>query len=411
MINWLIEQAAIMTPLLLMFILFQSAAIKKLGARVVYSFWIIIPLSLLLSYFNFSPLFQLNGNTQALFGDQDHLIHYHHVVQQNTGSLLLLWLIGAGSLLSKYLIQHLLFFRSLDVSECLPLQKQLPKNINAYCSPQLSTPISAGLFTKFIVVPQCFFTEYTEQQQKLVLTHELQHIKRGDLYWNLLVILVHAAFWFNPLVWLARKHFHLCQEVSCDERVLQNAKKDEKLSYLHALLITSNSQSHPSPIYSAFSEQAFYRFRLTQITAKSKINRFYLFPSSVLLLLVCTGMQSSINNLEQMANNLIKPIMRVVPIYPQQAVAKNIEGFAIASFSVNQQGQTENIQINASHPQGAFDSQVLNAIKTWRYTKPYSNVEKVEVQVDFRKHTSHPVELKKQGIEGILVTPKVQLKP
>ncbi|WP_462155555.1 energy transducer TonB [Pseudoalteromonas piscicida] len=87
--------------------------------------------------------------------------------------------------------------------------------------------------------------------------------------------------------------------------------------------------------------------------------------------------------------------------------ASNIEGFAIASFSINKNGQTENVQINLSQPSGAFDKEVLNAIKTWRYTKPYSEIDKIEVQVEFRRQESTPLRLEKEGIEGILVTPEL----
>lgn len=407
MISWLIEQTIIITPLLLIFIFFQHIGFKKLSASVVYLLWLIIPLSLLLSCIDFTPIHEVTSTKQELSRYQEKLTNYNQAIQQNVKPLLLTWLTGFCFLISNYLIRHVLFFKYLDINECQSLKQSMPTNVDAYWSSRLSTPISAGFLSKFIVIPQSFHTDYTKQQQQMIIAHELQHIRRGDLYWNLLVMLIHSAFWFNPIIWYARKHFHLCQEVSCDERVLADTTKQQKLSYLKALLSSQTKKSIHYPISSAFSDQEIYSFRLNQITSYSKLNKYYLLPSLFLLLFIWFLMQSSVHTLENIGNSLIKPIMRVPPVYPQKAAANNIEGFAIASFSINEYGQTENIQINLSQPDGAFDKEVLSAIKTWRYTKPYSEIDNIEVQVEFRRPESTTLVPAKKNIEGLLVTPKI----
>ncbi|KJY91934.1 M56 family metallopeptidase [Pseudoalteromonas piscicida] len=407
MISWLIEQTFVITPLLLILIFFQKMGFKKLNASVVYLFWLIIPLSLLLSYIDFTQLHETTIGNQELLNYQEQLTNYNQVIQQISIPLLSIWSIGFFFSISNYLTSHFLFLKHLDINECFSLKKLLPVNVNAYYSSRLSTPISAGFFSKFIVIPKTFHTDYSKQQQLMIIEHELQHIKRGDLYWNLLAMLIHSTFWFNPIVWYARKYFYLCQEVSCDEQVLTNATKKQKLSYLEALLYSQTKENKNSRIISAFSDREIYSFRFNQITSSSKLNKYYLLPSIFLVLLLYFLMKSSVNTIENIGNSLIKPIMRVTPIYPQEAAASNIEGFAIASFSINKNGQTENVQINLSQPSGAFDKEVLNAIKTWRYTKPYSEIDKIEVQVEFRRQESTPLRLEKEGIEGILVTPEL----
>lgn len=407
MINWLIEQTVVMTPLLLFFILFQQFGFKKLGASIVYFCWLVIPLSLLLSRIDFTSVSNITSIQPRLMGYQQELADYNHAIYQNGTSLLLVWLIGFCYLLSNYLIRHILFFKYLGMKECLSLKQSLPKNVGAYRSCRLSTPLSSGYFPPFIVVPESFKTDYTAKQQQMIIAHELHHIRRGDLYWNLLLMLIHSAFWFNPVVWYARKYYHLCQEVSCDEWVLADKTKQQKLSYSKALIASQKIKHLNSPMSAAFSEKSIYSCRLTQIATSSVVNKVYLLPSLVLLILLNFSMQFSVTKLVKIGSSLVMPIMRMLPVYPDKAATNDIEGFAIASFSINEDGQTENIKINLSQPYGAFDDEVISAIKTWRYTKPHGNIHEVEVQLDFRKQDVQPFKLVKKDIEGILVTPKI----
>jgi len=406
MISWLIEQTVVMTPLLLFFVLFQRFGFKKLGASIVYFCWLVIPLSLLLSCIDFTSVNAVTPSQTQLMSYQQELVNYNQVIHQYSTPMLLVWLIVFCSLLANYLIRHILFLKHLGMKDCLSLKKSLPTNVGAYSASRLTTPFSSGYFSPIIVVPKSFQADYTEQQQQMIIAHELHHIRRGDLYWNFLVMLIHMAFWFNPVVWYARKHFNLCQEVSCDELVLSDKTKQQKLSYSKALLVSQTSKRLNSPMSAAFCEQGIYSCRLTQITTSSAINKAYLLPLLALLILINFSMQLSVNILENFHHSLIKPIMRILPIFPVKAATNDIEGFAIASFSVNEYGQTENIKINISQPAGTFDNEVINAIETWQYKKTYDKVDGIEVQFNFRKQDSQPIKLVKKDTEGILVTPK-----
>ncbi len=55
---------------------------------------------------------------------------------------------------------------------------------------------------------------------RLVLAHELAHVKRHDLAWNALAAFVHCLLYFHPLVWLAHRFARQEQEMACDELVV-----------------------------------------------------------------------------------------------------------------------------------------------------------------------------------------------
>jgi beta-lactamase regulating signal transducer with metallopeptidase domain len=55
---------------------------------------------------------------------------------------------------------------------------------------------------------------------RIVLGHELAHIRRSDWIVQIAAELVRSGYWFNPLVWLACRRLRLESEQACDNAVL-----------------------------------------------------------------------------------------------------------------------------------------------------------------------------------------------
>ncbi|HXD73665.1 MAG TPA: M56 family metallopeptidase [Vicinamibacterales bacterium] len=55
---------------------------------------------------------------------------------------------------------------------------------------------------------------------RVVLGHELAHVRRGDWIVQIAVEVLCAAYWFNPLVWIAARRLRLESEQACDDAVL-----------------------------------------------------------------------------------------------------------------------------------------------------------------------------------------------
>src|SRR5205823_2941132 len=62
--------------------------------------------------------------------------------------------------------------------------------------------------------------EWPADRIHIVLGHELAHVRRGDWMVQMAVELLCAAYWFNPLVWLAARRLRLESEQACDDAVL-----------------------------------------------------------------------------------------------------------------------------------------------------------------------------------------------
>jgi len=100
----------------------------------------------------------------------------------------------------------------------------------------VSSPAVTGLLRPTLLLPAEFDREFTPAEIRLVLKHELMHLKRGDLPVNALICVLMALHWFNPLLWIAFFRIRADREAACDAQVLQDATRDNRIEYGHALL-------------------------------------------------------------------------------------------------------------------------------------------------------------------------------
>lgn len=100
----------------------------------------------------------------------------------------------------------------------------------------VSTPAVTGLFNAQLLLPENFEAELSEDEQRMVLLHELAHVRHRDLWVNWLIALVRAVHWFNPLVWLAFRRMRLQQELLCDRAVIARLGEPAAAEYGAALV-------------------------------------------------------------------------------------------------------------------------------------------------------------------------------
>jgi beta-lactamase regulating signal transducer with metallopeptidase domain/biotin carboxyl carrier protein len=81
----------------------------------------------------------------------------------------------------------------------------------------LRSPLLLGPIRPLIVLPADAGARHPPDALRLMLAHELAHLKRRDLWWNWLTAVAQGLFFFHPLVWLAAREWRLAQESACDE--------------------------------------------------------------------------------------------------------------------------------------------------------------------------------------------------
>jgi beta-lactamase regulating signal transducer with metallopeptidase domain len=81
------------------------------------------------------------------------------------------------------------------------------------------SPICIGLWNCRIVLP-ANWRGWSEEELRSALTHELAHVSRRDMAWQLLASLACSLYWFHPLVWLAARRMRAEREIACDDMVI-----------------------------------------------------------------------------------------------------------------------------------------------------------------------------------------------
>ena len=105
-------------------------------------------------------------------------------------------------------------------------------------SARVPTPVTCGLFRPVILIPERSRT-WPEERLRVVLLHELAHVRRRDYLSSLLAELVCTVYWPIPLVWAARAAMHVEQEQASDDLVL--AAGTPPLEYADQLLAVARS--------------------------------------------------------------------------------------------------------------------------------------------------------------------------
>lgn len=98
-------------------------------------------------------------------------------------------------------------------------------------------PAVIGVLQPRVVTPADFTAFYSQQEQRLVLTHEAIHIARQDSRINALMALACCLAWFNPLVHLMARLMRIDQEFACDAAVMTRHPRSRR-AYAEALLKT-----------------------------------------------------------------------------------------------------------------------------------------------------------------------------
>src|SRR5258708_24798764 len=111
-------------------------------------------------------------------------------------------------------------------------------------SDEVPVPYTCGLARPIVVLPASA-DEWTAERRDAVLLHELAHISRGDLAMNILLHVMRAMYWLNPLAWLAAHRLRVEGERACDATVLRAGAKPS--DYADHLLSIVRSVGRPVP--------------------------------------------------------------------------------------------------------------------------------------------------------------------
>lgn len=212
----------------------------------------------------------------------------------------LIWLAGLLLFLTWHGIAAWHFWRGMRPwcsavdAETLLLQEQLCRELHLSHPPRLMqcrklhTPMAIGLLHPTIVLPR---EPLSAQQLEMVLRHELTHLRRHDLWYQLLVLAARSVHWFNPLVHLMGHMAQRDMELACDAQVVTGQDNTYRRRYGETILNTAaHAQPHPPTLSTGFAGgKRMLQHRLSHLFAHQTYKRGILALALLTALAVAMG--------------------------------------------------------------------------------------------------------------------------
>jgi beta-lactamase regulating signal transducer with metallopeptidase domain len=95
------------------------------------------------------------------------------------------------------------------------------RRVKVLSSEDVRVPTALGFFRPAVVLPTWALRDLSGDELKVILLHELAHLRRWDDWTNLAQKFVKALFFFHPAVWWIDSRLALEREIACDDMVLE----------------------------------------------------------------------------------------------------------------------------------------------------------------------------------------------
>ena len=152
----------------------------------------------------------------------------------------LIWL-GVGQIGLRQLARYSTYVATPDWQSLLRETSQklgLRRSVTLLQGGESVMPVTWGLLKPVVLMP-AEAANWPLQRRRVVLLHELAHVKRWDCLTQTVAHLVCALFWVNPLVWLAARRMCVERERACDDLVLRSDCKAS--DYAEELLLIART--------------------------------------------------------------------------------------------------------------------------------------------------------------------------
>ena len=205
------------------------------------------------------------------------------------------------ALLLRTLLAHLRAALATKTSDCKTVEDGtgladfLPDFVDLFYSDTQTIPITTGIWKRRIVLP----TEaknWSNDHLRMVLKHELAHVVRRDVLWQLVTSIATSVFWFQPLAWWAGSQLKLERERACDDQVITGGEQaSDYATMLVQMAVTfSGRKSIPAGALSMTQKPIERRLAtlLSPSTTRNSTSRWFGGLATTIALLVVAGVCS-----------------------------------------------------------------------------------------------------------------------
>lgn len=243
-------QITVLKVCLLLFIL-PLSFIRDLADIVLYD----------ISGINFTDMTLIKGSIPTvIFTDGDIVVNpaMHTMI-----GIFILWLLLACAICAYHLFLYWkskkFAFSSAEAIQSDPLcsflkdqakAMNIGREIKLYQSNAIVSAYTMGTLHPVIILP----ANRVEAEQKIIILHELRHIKNHDTLINFLCLICKGIYWFNPFIYVLDSLLKQTMELACDNWVTQQLNQDSKFLYAHLIITMSRKQSLSGKYSSYFTK-------------------------------------------------------------------------------------------------------------------------------------------------------------
>lgn len=229
----------------------KNTIFKNFSKRFKYYIWVPIIIRLLVPFkYTFTKEINIDNVKQFNFSTLNKVGNLYDITNSNNSLIISLfivfWILGVLLLtittVYKYfklknllvdLTENVTDTRILSIYDKIKKDYKIKHKIKIRTSDCVSNPVGIGAFNSYIFIPNI---NYTDEQIRWILKHELMHFKSHDLIIKSLSLATKIIYWFNPLVYIMNRLIDHDCELCCDELVTNSCNTSEKKEYALTIL-------------------------------------------------------------------------------------------------------------------------------------------------------------------------------
>ena len=180
-------------------------------------------------------------------------------------SVLIVWGVGSGFSLLMLLVGSIRAIHFLKRSEAIvwdrlphifaktavpniALENLSNTSIRFLTNSSLHSPFCWQIHRPTIVLPE-YVLSFPTDELRLVILHEMEHLRAGHPLQLFLQRIVAIVYWFHPTIWLAARHADKSREMACDENTVSS--RQEAAAFLKSLIRLAEHRTVPARLTAA----------------------------------------------------------------------------------------------------------------------------------------------------------------
>lgn len=139
-------------------------------------------------------------------------------------------------------------------------------------SPSVTAPLVHGISQPTLILPESLVQTLSLDEMRMLLAHELAHIRRKDLWLSAVPLMAQALFFFFPPAWIAARNWQSAQEAACDAEAVA-ATSARPSDYADLLIRVASYDTRGGMLYALGATASYHTLRHRLTALKDTVRR------------------------------------------------------------------------------------------------------------------------------------------